>query len=214
MSATGENVTTDFLVLRKTPYGESSLVIAGITPAFGRLGFLVRGARTIGKRQFPVVDLFRVLHVQFRFGRGELQHWRGAESVRDFGAVARDVRAFTGAVWLTRFALGNVFAGVGCPRFFDALLLAFQRLADAAAGRAVTPEVCRAVTIGACLVFLDENGNLSAYDDDAAAARRCRELLAMAAGQREVLRLELGVWEQLWEWLLALLRYAECTVPD
>ena len=41
---------TEFLILRKTPFSDSSLVVAGISPEHGQIHFMVRGARKLGKR--------------------------------------------------------------------------------------------------------------------------------------------------------------------
>ena len=41
------------LILRHTPFQESSLIVSGISPDAGRLDFLLKGARGLGKKKFP-----------------------------------------------------------------------------------------------------------------------------------------------------------------
>ena len=207
-------ISTDFLVLRKTPFSETSLVVAGIAPELGQVHFLVRGARRLGKRQYPLVDLFRLLHVRCRATSAELHHWQAADLVRDFGAVARDVGTFRTAAWLARFALANVPEGMPSPRFFHAMLTALQRLADASATPPAAVCISHAAVLGACLTFLDESGVLPDYRDEPETARRCRLLLSMGLGENGVPELSQQTWEQLRRWVESILRWAEYTVPD
>ena len=36
---------TTYIILRKIPFQDSSLIVSGLSPEFGRLDFLLRGAR-------------------------------------------------------------------------------------------------------------------------------------------------------------------------
>ena len=208
MSEPGE-VRTPYLVLRKTEYSETSLVLAGITPESGRLHFLARGARRLGRRRFPVVDLFRVLEVVYRPGRGELQTWRSVALHTDYSGLGHRYDAYCTAVWLARFALGNVMPNVPHPRFFRAMLCALQRLLDDTAPRSARLAAAR---LGPALVFLDENGSLPVASDHSVAART-RTLLGMAVGTEPVPALTPQNWERLWGWLVLLLRQGECRLP-
>ena len=44
---------TFYIILRKIPYQESSLIVSGLSPDFGRLDFLLKGARGTGAKKFP-----------------------------------------------------------------------------------------------------------------------------------------------------------------
>lgn len=214
-----EIVTTQFLVLRKTPYSETSLVLAGLSPDVGQVHFLVRGARRLGRRQFPVADLFRILNVQYRCGRGELHSWQSAEVATDFSGVARDARAFAVAGWLARFALGNVTGEVPHPRFFAALQVALGRLVQAAASAPADAATAVAaltapVMVGAGMVFLDEHGLLPDYVDQPRLARQREWLLAMGAGAAEPRPLPPEDWDRLRDWVFHMLRFSDCRVPN
>lgn len=204
-------VRTPFLILRKTPFSDTSMVVAGIAPEHGQLHFMVRGARRLGRREFPLVDLFRVLDVCYRPGRSDLLHWQQAELVSDFSGVARHPSTFAGACWLARFALENLLPGAAHPRFFAALTNALARLAHAGVS-AAAPSVADALIAGVGLVYLDEGGLLADYESDVQAARQCRILLDMAAGG-PMPRLTPENWAGLRAWMLVLLRETECAVP-
>ena len=60
---------TRYLILRKTPFRDTSLVVAGISAEHGRLDFVLKGARAIGKKQFPTADVFREFLLEFRPSR-------------------------------------------------------------------------------------------------------------------------------------------------
>lgn len=60
---------TRYMILRKTPFRDTSLVVAGISADHGRLDFVLKGARAIGKKQFPTADVFREYLLEFRPAR-------------------------------------------------------------------------------------------------------------------------------------------------
>ena len=66
---TAESFKTRYMILRKTPFRDTSLVVAGISADHGRLDFVLKGARAIGKKQFPTADVFREYLLEFRPSR-------------------------------------------------------------------------------------------------------------------------------------------------
>jgi len=186
-------ISTRLLILRKTPYSDTSLVVAGVSPEAGQLHFLVRGARRIGKRQFPLADLFRELAIQYRPGRGELYSWHSAELAEDFSAVARYPERFEAACRLARFALANLHAGIAQPRCHLALMVALRRLAADTGGAPATvagpaesapaaPQAIQTALVSMALVFLDEHGLLSGFPSALGGAGACAAWLAQAGG--------------------------------
>ena len=80
---------TDYIILRKIPFQESSLVVSGISPDYGRLDFLLKGARSAGGKKFPYAGLFRELQVEFQDNRSgsSLLYMKTHEPVTGFDAV-------------------------------------------------------------------------------------------------------------------------------
>ena len=66
---TAGSFKTRYMILRKTPFRDTSLVVAGISADHGRLDFVLKGARAIGKKQFPTADVFREFLIEFRPSR-------------------------------------------------------------------------------------------------------------------------------------------------
>lgn len=211
MESDRQYISTPFLVLRKTPYRETSLILAGISPHEGQVHFLARGARKVGRRQFPVADLFRVLDVVYRPGR-DLVSWREAKVAADHAALVRYRSRFESASWLARFALLNVTRRMECPEFFLALVTSLRRLAGT--GRDVDPERLDAVVrAGAVLVFLKENGVLPDLATSPTKRDRLYTLLDSGRGERRPPALPIENWRRILEWALRRVEAAEFRLP-
>ncbi len=201
--------TTNFIVLRKSPYGESSVVAAGLSESEGRMAFMVRGARRLGRRDYPVVDLFRCLRVRFRSDtRSSLHRWFDADAADDFGALARHSRRYLCAAAVARFLLRETAESAPMPHTYTALHTGLRRLAEAAPD---TSEdiLLPAVRVGILLTFLHENGELdvgSFRDQD---EEQLLRLLRMAAGEERVPRLSPATWRRLDTWTRQLLNTAD-----
>jgi recombinational DNA repair protein (RecF pathway) len=206
-------IETQFLVLRLTPYSDTSLIVAGLTPEWGQVHFVVRGAKRLGPKHFPLLDLFRVLQVSYRDTGAELLRLGGADLVADHSGVARHLTTFQTAGWLAHFALANAPAGLGQQALLEALCVGLVRLASLApADDAVA--VADAVVVGVLLAYLQEGGWLAEQDRDERAAQQCQCLLAMAAGQAPPPRLTAANWHELRRWAVGLALAAECQMPD
>jgi recombinational DNA repair protein (RecF pathway) len=64
-----KTVATTIIVLKKIPYQESSLIVSSISAEYGKVDFIVKGARRITKKKQPIVDLFRELNIEYRESR-------------------------------------------------------------------------------------------------------------------------------------------------
>jgi DNA repair protein RecO (recombination protein O) len=60
------------LILRRFRYGESSLVVHALTPRFGRIALLAKGAYRLRSGYFGVLDLFDTLELTWRDSRTDL----------------------------------------------------------------------------------------------------------------------------------------------
>ena len=147
---------TDYMILRRTPYMESSLIVSGISPDFGRLDFLLRGARKTGRKNFPFACLFRELSIEFRLPRGEstLSSLQSHEPLRSHDDLALAPETYLAACDIASFLLRNTRFQLPVPRTFRALSNMFAR---AGTERNAFPWLPYAQ-----LVFLHENGFVSA----------------------------------------------------
>jgi DNA repair protein RecO (recombination protein O) len=85
--------------LRRFPFGESSLVIHGITPGLGRVSLLAKGAYRTSSAFFAVFDLFDTLEVRWSSRSGEeLGTVASAQLVARRPAIPADLARFRAAL--------------------------------------------------------------------------------------------------------------------
>jgi len=195
---------TPFLVLRKTVYLGQSLIVAGLSPQHGQMSFFIRGQHG-ARGKFQQFDLFRLLQVQYRRSSGDLCYCENAEISSDFGQVAHSYPDYQASCWLAKFALDNILPALESPRFFAALVVALQRLAE-------RRQLREGVLTGVGLVYLDESGWLNDRPLTARERAQCQILLQMAAGGA-MPALEPANWQSLWGWSYFQLAQCDCRLP-
>lgn len=143
---------TDYIILRKIPFQESSLVVSGISPDFGRLDFLLKGARSAGGKKFPYAGLFRELQVEFRADpvREGLLYMKAHEPKSCFDAVAAYPENYLLLCSWIPFLLKHTRPMLELKETYPALKLALARLSAPGGGEFQLA--------AAQLVFLQESG--------------------------------------------------------
>lgn len=190
---------TSYIILRKTPFQESSLVVAGLSPDYGRLDFLIKGARSIGRRKFPVAELFRELSIQFREPRGHgLLTMRSCEPLESFDALALRPGNYMAACEYAAFLLRHTKPMLECHEASLALRTALRRLC---AEPSPEPWLCLAK-----LAFLHESGFVPERlsGEDAGEGRRQSLLvgaLECAAARGPLPEVSPEYWPKLAKWL-------------
>jgi len=200
-----ESLATDFVVLRKTPYGDSRLIVAGISPDQGQLAFIVPNPLPGSKSGFPHLDLFRWVKIAYRPSSGKLHHCQDADLVQDFSGLTRNYPSFQAACWIAQFTLANVQPETTPEHYFHALTVALRRLAEPNA----QPDP---VLTGVAVAFLFEEGWLDGYQQSDQLMEQCKQLLLMSAGAPPP-KLTPPCWSQLFAWTCQLLAQSDCTVP-
>jgi recombinational DNA repair protein (RecF pathway) len=149
-------ISGQFIVLDKTPYRESALLLRGISPDYGRISFILHGAQS-GKK--PLADIFRELEIEFedREKVQELYTAKKAEVLTDFSPLAEHHKSFVMAGRIAAFLLNNMSAGIAQPYTYDTLRSVLANLALAGSGSEWTLVQCAVVIKTA---FLYENGML------------------------------------------------------
>ena len=143
---------TDYIILRKICFQESSLVVSGISPEFGRLDFLLKGARSCGAKKFPFAGLFRELSIEFRdqsSGNG-LFHLKSQEPKSCFDTIAEYPENYIMLCSWIQFLLKHTRPMLELEQTYRALRLALIRLSSDSGGEFQLA--------AAELVFLRESG--------------------------------------------------------
>lgn len=196
-------INTNIIVLRKTHYSESSLIISALSAEFGRLDFIVRGAKRIEKRKFPQVDLFRELNVVFRESSREMHGITEAELVREHDRIASSIENYRTAHEIASFVLRNSHPGIQCQKLYLALRNSFALLCSGEAH----PQTAAILK----LVYLHENGLLGTHGHaDEAEKKRQRGLRIIIRDiivKNSITPFTQQYWNSLSEWLDAMCRY-------
>ena len=196
-------------MLRKTPYSESSLVIATLSEN-GQQHFILRGALQTGKRRFPAVDLFRLIRVVYRpAARSDLHTAREAECLDAYSQISRHAAHYQAAGWLSRLVLDNSGLEDPMPKLHAALAAAFRRLDSA------TPAACLPIMLGTTFVLLHESGNLPAFDDQPEIRRQVEQMRECAVDPATPYpNYEAAVWRRLRDWIQMFLLQHNFKVPQ
>lgn len=117
------------LVLRRTPYGESSLVVHGLTRSHGRVHLLAKGAYRPTSRFFCVLDLFDTLELEWSTSpRSELSLLRQGSVARRRRGLTADLGGYRAG--LTVLELSELASRPGQPEegLFELAETALERL--------------------------------------------------------------------------------------
>lgn len=179
---------TEFTVLRKTPYMESSIIVSGLSPEFGKLDLLIKGDRRISKKKSPEIDLFRVYAVEFVEKTSSIINPLLIEFIREHDKVALYPERLNELFRAASFLLKNEHYNIHCPMVYSALGKYLERFSR--------NEVASLMHLK--LVYLHENGLLphtltsSSQEDEARAKAALRLLFDYAIGATGQLHLSLN----------------------
>ncbi len=199
---------TEILVLRKTPFRETSLVVAGIGPDDGLFDFVMKGATQSGKNKFPVIDLFRVVAIEFKPVREGMPTVYSAEQVSSFDRISSEPDGYLLACEMAKFALENSAQNLPCPELFGAMTHILSVLCGYT-DIILSPQQCRLLFR---LAYLNENGLLPDQlsndpKKDQLQHRLMAILLEAAQGDMPLPNLDNSYWNQLTDWTRQLCEY-------
>lgn len=198
-------VSTQLIVLSKQSYRESSLLLAGLSPDCGRLSLVANGAQKLSAKNFPAVDLFRELEVEFDDGgKSDLHTARRLEIATEFDAIAADPRHFRMAGRIGSFLLKNAVPNVPLPYTYDALKSVLSQLCTPSG----TPGCWNMVQCSVVIktAYLYENGLLPEASDPR--QNDFLENLVAAGIENSALpACRPDYWKTLNEWLSSLLDF-------
>lgn len=191
--------TTRYLLLRKTPFRETSLVVSGISPDFGRIDFVMKGARAVGRRHFPEAELFREFTVLFREAKNSatLAALLNCELTAFHDAVSERPANYLAACSCGEFFLRNTRPMLAVPESFQAFQILLTRLE-----KETSPEPWRSL---ARFAFLHENGFIPADPETENSPGVIEKLLALSRDPaRKISADRTGYWRRFQEWIDSL----------
>jgi len=200
---------TAAIVLRKTVYSETSLIIVTLTETMGQQHFLLKGARRIGRRTFPEVDLFRYLNIQYRPSRTSQLHTAyNTECLHAFDSIAQCPERYQAAVWLCQLVAKNTMDGVVVADTFKALHLALNRLSQP------QHDHIRAIVSAFCFIFLLEYGALPDYQDHSIIMKHIAHMKRFGlSSTAKPPQFSNDDWHALGQWLTMFFNHIELACP-
>ncbi len=192
---------TTCLVLRQTPFRESSLMISALSPDAGKIDFLQKGARGCGKRKFPEFGLFREFSIEYS-PPGEKSAFfsvRDPELLTVFDAVALHTESYLAACELAAFLSANTHPMLEALQSYRAFRELLSRAAESGNGTEERKMLVK-------LAFLNENGLIPEPEREEE-ERLLNDLLAASQGEREMPCLETEYRKRLSQWIDRLLTH-------
>ncbi len=199
------------LVLRKFDYSETSIIAAVFVRTEGIKQFLIKGARKNSKKAFPQIDLFRHVSIIYKpSSNSELNSVSSAECLTIYDMIASNINNFKAGKWLCEFVIKNSKDAIPMMKVFDALKIAFSRLATAKRVQRIP------IVLSVCFIMLSENGLLPDYSNSENSEKGI-DILSEFALQEDTDYPEYSqeTWESLSNWMYNfLVTHAEFVVPE
>ncbi len=195
-------ISTPVLVLRKTPYSETSVIAVTLSPEYGRLDFMIRGAKQISKKKFPQVDLFRELEVHFNYKSSGLNNMHSVEILNTFDGIANFPRNYMSACEISNFILRNSQAMNPSPEVYASFKTALSAMSKSKTDIPWTGLVK--------LVYLDEHGFLPEsinFDSNTKRKDIIKNLLSSVIVDTPLPVYPQETWQKLAEWVDSLCKY-------
>ncbi len=126
----GVPLVTNWILLRKIPFSETSIIASGLSRDYGRVDFFLKGARAVQKRKFPHAELFREFEVQFYEPRSAegLATIKLQEPVAYHDRIAENPQNYLSACSLSSFLLRNTKQMLPVPQTYNAFSAYLTRM--------------------------------------------------------------------------------------
>ncbi len=190
-----------YIILRKIPYQETSLILAGISSNYGRIDLLVRGAKKIGSKSLPAIDLFREIEVSINPKKEGLQPIYSAELISNFDNIAMNKNSYIDACEISKFILRNSHPGIPSPIAYKSVKTALQGLSNSGEVR-YSPLVK--------LAILEEHGVLPDLPSNKQnESKLLQQLLAASKGDANLPNISSEYMIEIEKWINSLCSYNE-----
>ncbi len=150
-----EFITTEGIVLHKTDYLESSIIVSVLTFECGVVNFIVKGDRKFNKKHTPKFDTLRVLSLTFALKENKnLQTVKNADVIRVYSNLPGSYRAATAALWIASLLNRNLKDHHVSKPLYSVLRGVLERLDHEKPSKSL----CFAEVVGFSIYFLMSEG--------------------------------------------------------
>lgn len=199
---------TELIILRTVNYSETSLILHCLTPEYGRLSVLARGAKKLTSKKFPEVGLFRVYNAALnKPATGDLHILNSIELIAENDRLASTPSLIEFAGSISRFALSGNFEELPCPVFYDALINCLQNIEQNSIP--INAWISRLLVI-----YLMEQGLFPEIQLSRQQKTIITVLLDPKSDNLETLDLKEDQWREMKNWALKTALFAEIELPQ
>jgi len=210
---------SEILILRKTLYGETSVIIAGISPEMGRLDLIIKGGMEVAKSKLPAVDIFRKLNVEFSMSRNSTIHnLKYFELISSYGEELANIPDnYATATELAALVLNWIRPELPVPETYYAALNVFDELCQIIPADRLAEAKRTRCSAMLKITILSENGILPEVLDDDPDLNVDKhdiidQILAAAQGLDEPPKKTARFWQEMSRWADLLLRNSETSL--
>jgi DNA repair protein RecO (recombination protein O) len=82
---------TTGIILRRVDYGEADKILTVLTPDYGKLSLMAKGARREKSKLAGGIELFSISHISFIRGRGEIGTLVSTRLARHYANIIKDI---------------------------------------------------------------------------------------------------------------------------
>jgi len=200
-----DRVDTTFIVLRKTPYGETSLIVSSLSTEYGKLDFIISGARKVSKRSFPVIDLFREIKGSCMIRDTGLNKVYTPELLSNYDSIVSNPDNYMTACDIARFITANTQPMVSVSMLYSSLRRAFSCLS---AGEVNVPwlTLVKLVYLYEQGLLPDTLGGAESREAEEQKARLLENIITFAISGGE-LNVDNSYWPLFSSWIDSLCSY-------
>ena len=190
---------TQYIILRKTPYQETSLIIAGISSQYGRIDLMVRGGQKIGSKSMPAIDLFREIEITITPNKHTLQPIYSADLISNFDNIAMHKNSYIDACTISKFVLHNTQPAIPAPLTYRSVKTAFRSLSES--GDVLYSPLVK-------LAILEEHGLIpEQVENSNGEATILQQLLKASIGEGELPKLDPEYMFEITKWIDSMCKY-------
>lgn len=120
---------TEGIVIRTLNYGETNKIITVLTPDFGKVGLMVRGAKKAKSKLSSASQLFYYGHFLFQKGKG-LGVLHQADSINPFRQIKSDIIQMAYAAYAVELTDKLTEANVASTALYNTLIQILKRMED------------------------------------------------------------------------------------
>ena len=196
---------SEIIILRTHNYSETSLIAKCLSKEYGRLDFMMRGAKKLGAKKFPLTGLFRHLKVNFTKSNKGLHTLKDIELIKSYDDIASNYSQYSATCYLSEFLINNSIENDIHEEVFQSCINTLDAFTK--------PAVKQAWISHILLNYLETHGLMPSPETLNSNQLKLIETL-LFLNSSNVPNLSNKQWDEICSWLKQLCRFNDLYVPE